>query len=185
MISHLQISIPKFQLHPRNLNLLPKVNPNTPYHVTQAPTNYHMDTDPMEADEELPDVEPMDWRCAPFPNIYDSTKIPSQNSEFVPTSCSEIVPKCLVAARCFIQFWDFNINGKQRTGYSLQLESLHLLNYSSDHRTDLVMKNPLKRTSYDGMASNVKPTSQALKHPNKHRRIVYTHASRIPTFSDL
>lgn len=144
-----------------------------------------MNKDQIESDDELPDVEPVDWRCAPFPNIYDSTKIPSQNSEFVSTSCSEIVPKCLVAPRYFIQFWDFNIDGKQRTGYSLQLESLHLLNYSSDHRTDLVVKNPLKRAGYDGMAGAVKPNSQAITHPNKHRRILHPTTPHIPTFSDL
>lgn len=45
-----------------------------------------------DLDDELPDVKPLDWRSTPFPNIYDSTKIPILNSEFVSFSYCSIVP---------------------------------------------------------------------------------------------
>lgn len=96
-------------------------------------------------------IESKDWTSCPFPNIYDSTELPpSPASEFLPTSYTDIVPRSLVAVRFHTQFWDFGVDGKQKTGYSLLLESLHLLNYSSDHRSDLQPKPTKKRPNHTG-----------------------------------
>lgn len=136
-------------------------------------------------DNKLLEVEPLDWRGVPFSNIYDSTNICTVDSESIPTVYSSIVPKCLVTTRCFTQFWDFSIDGKQRTGYSLQLESIHLLNYSSDHHTDLIPRSVLKRPHSSQGPGSRNPNSPTHIGTKKHRRIAGPVESCKPTFKDL
>ncbi|KAL0632176.1 hypothetical protein Q9L58_008925 [Maublancomyces gigas] len=123
--------------------------------ISSSDDDDHDDNDGDDGEDidvaNLSTIESKDWTSCPFPNIYDSIELPpSPASEFLPTCYTDILPRSLVAVRFHTQFWDFGVDGKQKTGYSLLLESLHLLNYSSDHRSDFQPKPTKKRPNHPG-----------------------------------